>query len=117
MRQRVSLCRALIHDPPLLLMDEPFGALDALTREQLQVDLQRIWQNSRKTVVFVTHSIGEAIFLSDRVVVMTPRPGRIREVLRIDLPRPRAIDVRDTAAFAANVRHIHQLFQDMGVIH
>jgi NitT/TauT family transport system ATP-binding protein len=117
MRQRVSLCRALIHDPPLLLMDEPFGALDALTREQLQVDLQRLWHSSRKTVVFVTHSISEAVFLSDRVVVMTPRPGRIREVLRIDLPRPRAIDVRDSAAFAANVRHISHLFQDMGVIH
>ena len=117
MRQRVSICRALIHDPPLLLMDEPFGALDALTREQLQVDLQRIWQSSRKTVLFVTHSISEAVFLSDRVVVMTPRPGKIREVLRIDLPRPRAIDVRDTEAFAANVRHINRLFQDMGVIH
>jgi NitT/TauT family transport system ATP-binding protein len=117
MRQRVSLCRALIHDPPLLLMDEPFGALDALTREQLQVDLQRIWQTSRKTVVFVTHSISEAVFLSDRVVVMTPRPGRVREVLRIDLSRPRAIDVRDTPAFGNNVRHINHLFQDMGVIH
>ncbi len=117
MRQRVSICRALIHDPPLLLMDEPFGALDALTREQLQVDLQRIWQSSRKTVLFVTHSISEAVFLSDRVVVMTPRPGRIREVLRIGLPRPRAIDVRDTEAFAANVRHINRLFQEMGVIH
>jgi NitT/TauT family transport system ATP-binding protein len=90
---------------------------DALTREQLQVDLQRIWQNSRKTVLFVTHSISEAVFLSDRVVVMTPRPGRIREVLRIGLPRPRAIDVRDTEAFAANVRHINRLFQEMGVIH
>jgi NitT/TauT family transport system ATP-binding protein len=117
MRQRVSICRALIHDPPLLLMDEPFGALDALTREQMQVDLQRIWQSSRKTVLFVTHSISEAVFLSDRVVVMTPRPGKIREVLRIDLPRPRAIDVRDTPQFAGHVRHINRLFQEMGVIH
>ncbi|HYD57924.1 MAG TPA: ABC transporter ATP-binding protein [Burkholderiales bacterium] len=117
MRQRVSICRGLIHDPPLLLMDEPFGALDALTREQLQVDLQRIWQNTKKTVVFVTHSISEAVFLSDRVVVMTPRPGRIREVLRIDLPRPRGLDVRDTEAFAANVRHVNHLFQELGVIH
>jgi len=116
MRQRVSICRALIHDPPLLLMDEPFGALDALTREQLQVDLQRIWQSSRKTVVFVTHSIGEAVFLSDRVVVMTPRPGKIRQVLRIDLPRPRGVEVRNGEPFAANVRHINHLFQEMGVI-
>jgi NitT/TauT family transport system ATP-binding protein len=117
MRQRVSLCRALIHDPPLLLMDEPFGALDALTRKQLQVDLQRIWQASRKTVVFVTHSIDEALFLSDRVIVMTPRPGAIRQVLRIDLPRPRGLEVRDSNVFAANDRHINQLFQQMGVIH
>ena len=116
MRQRVAICRALIHDPPLLLMDEPFGALDALTREQLQVDLQRIWQASRKTVVFVTHSIGEAVFLSDRVVVMTPRPGKVRQVLRIDLPRPRSLDVRDSEAFALNVRHVNHLFQEMGVI-
>jgi NitT/TauT family transport system ATP-binding protein len=116
MRQRVAICRALIHDPPLLLMDEPFGALDALTREQLQVDLQRIWQASRKTVVFVTHSIGEAVFLSDRVVVMTPRPGKVRQVLRIDLPRPRSLDVRDSEAFAVNVRHVNHLFQEMGVI-
>jgi NitT/TauT family transport system ATP-binding protein len=117
MRQRVAICRALIHDPPLLLMDEPFGALDALTREQLQVDLQRIWQTSRKTVVFVTHSIGEAVFLSDRVVVMTPRPGKIRQVLKIDLPRPRGLEVRDSDVFGANVRHINHLFQEMGVIH
>jgi len=116
MRQRVAICRALIHDPPLLVMDEPFGALDAFTREQLQVDLQRIWQDSRKTVLFVTHSIDEAVFLSDRVVVMTPRPGKIREVLRIDLPRPRRLDVRDNEHFVASVRHINHLFQDMGVI-
>jgi len=116
MRQRVSLCRALVHDPPLLLMDEPFGALDALTREQLQVDLQRIWQQSRKTVVFVTHSIAEAVFLSDRVVVMTPRPGRIREVLAIDLPRPRDLDVRESQAFNQYVRRVSRLFQEMGVI-
>ena len=116
MRQRVAICRALIHDPPLLLMDEPFGALDALTREQLQLDLQRIWQSTRKTVVFVTHSIGEAVFLSDRVVVMTPRPGRIREVMRIDLARPRGVEVRDSEAFSAAVRRINHLFQEMGVI-
>jgi NitT/TauT family transport system ATP-binding protein len=116
MRQRVAICRALIHDPQLLLMDEPFGALDALTREQLQVDLQRIVQTTRKTVVFVTHSISEAVFLADRVVVMTPRPGSIREVLKIELQRPRGLDVRDTEAFTANVQHINHLFQEMGVI-
>jgi NitT/TauT family transport system ATP-binding protein len=117
MRQRVAICRALIHEPPLLLMDEPFGALDALTREQLQVDLQRIWQGTKKTVVFVTHSIDEAIFLSDRVVVMTPRPGRIHDVLRINLQRPRSLAVRDSDVFADNVRHVNHLFQTMGVIH
>jgi NitT/TauT family transport system ATP-binding protein len=116
MRQRVALCRALVHDPPLLLMDEPFGALDALTRDQLQVDLQRIWQESRKTVVFVTHSIAEAVFLSDRVLVMTPRPGRIREVLPIALARPRDLDVRESAEFGQYVHHVNRLFRQMGVI-
>jgi NitT/TauT family transport system ATP-binding protein len=116
MRQRVAICRALIHEPPLLLMDEPFGALDALTRAQLQIDLQNIWQSSRKTVVFVTHSIEEAVFLSDRVIVMTPRPGRVREVVEIDLARPRRLDVRDSPVFANAIRRVNHLFQDMGVI-
>jgi len=116
MRQRVALCRALVHDPPLLLMDEPFGALDALTRDQLQIDLQRIWQESRKTVLFVTHSIPEAVFLSDRIVVMTPRPGRIRETIRIDLPRPRPLDLRESPAFTHLVHHVNRLFQQIGVI-
>jgi len=116
MRQRVAICRALIHEPPLLLMDEPFGALDALTRAQLQIDLQNIWQSSRKTVVFVTHSIEEAVFLSDRVIVMTPRPGRVREIIGIDLPRPRRLDVRDSPVFAAAIRRVNYLFEEMGVI-
>jgi NitT/TauT family transport system ATP-binding protein len=116
MRQRVALCRALVHDPPLLLMDEPFGALDALTRDQLQVDLQHIWQESRKTVLFVTHSIPEAVFLSDRVIVMTPRPGRIREILAIELPRPRDLAIRESPAFAQYVHRVNRLFQQMGVI-
>jgi NitT/TauT family transport system ATP-binding protein len=116
MRQRVAICRALIHEPPLLLMDEPFGALDALTRAQLQIDLQNIWQSSRKTVVFVTHSIEEAVFLSDRVIVMTPRPGRVREVIEVDLPRPRGLAARESPAFTDIIRRVNHLFQDMGVI-
>src|SRR5207248_6872264 len=87
MRQRVSICRALIHDPPLLLMDEPFGALDALTREQLALDLQAIWMRTHKTVLFVTHSISEAVMLADRIILMTPRPGTIDHIYEIDLPR------------------------------
>jgi NitT/TauT family transport system ATP-binding protein len=116
MRQRVAICRALIHDPPLLLMDEPFGALDALTRAQLQIDLQAVWQTTRKTVVFVTHSIEEAVFLSDRVIVMTPRPGRIRDIIDINLPRPRDLDVREHPAFTEVLHRVNHLFQDMGVI-
>src|SRR5262249_48657673 len=100
MRQRVSICRALVHDPTVLLMDEPFGALDALTREQLMLDLLRIWQERRKTVLFVTHSISEAVFLSDRVVVLTQRPARIQEIIAIDLPRPRGLKVRQSLEFA-----------------
>jgi NitT/TauT family transport system ATP-binding protein len=116
MRQRVAICRALIHDPPLLLMDEPFGALDALTRAQLQIDLQTIWQSTRKTVVFVTHSIEEAVFLSDRIIVMTPRPGRVREVIDVDLSRPRGLDVRKHPAFTEAINRVNHLFQEMGVI-
>lgn len=116
MRQRVSICRALIHDPPLLLMDEPFGALDALTRDQLNLDLQTIWQESKKTVLFVTHSIAEAVFLSDRVVVMSPRPGKVSDILRVDLPRPRSHGVRETPAFAEYTKAIRSIFQAQGVL-
>jgi NitT/TauT family transport system ATP-binding protein len=99
MRQRVSICRALVHDPPLLLMDEPFGALDAMTREELGLELLRVWSERRKTVVFVTHSIAEAILLADRVVVMTPRPGRIVRTVSITLPRPRTLDMEFSEEF------------------
>ena len=105
MQQRVALCRALVHDPALLLMDEPFGALDALTREQLNLELQRIWSETRKAVVLITHSITEAVMLADRVVVMTPRPGRIKGVVAIGLPRPRTFaSLRDPAFHAASDR-------------
>jgi NitT/TauT family transport system ATP-binding protein len=116
MRQRVSICRALLHDPPLLLMDEPFGALDALTRDQLTLDLQRLWNERRKTVVFITHSVGEAVFLSDHVVIMTPRPGRVDRVLEIGLPRPRTLAVRETPQFAAYTREILDLFLARGIL-
>ncbi len=116
MRQRVSICRALVHDPPLLLMDEPFGALDALTRDQLNLDLQDIWVESRKTILFVTHSITEAVFLSDTVIVMTPQPGRVGAVVDIDLPRPREFAIRETPAFGSYARQIRGLFETWGVL-
>jgi NitT/TauT family transport system ATP-binding protein len=99
MAQRVALARALIQDPDLLLLDEPFGALDALTRERMGVELLRIWQSSRKTVVMVTHSISEALLLADRVIMLTPRPGRILLDVKVDLPRPRQEDVRYSPKF------------------
>jgi NitT/TauT family transport system ATP-binding protein len=116
MQQRVSICRALIHNPPLLLMDEPFSALDALTRDQFNLDLQGIWEQHHKTAIFVTHSIAEAVFLSDRVVVMSPRPGRIETILDIDLPRPRTLDMRETPEFARHSRAIRDIFQARGVL-
>ena len=108
MQQRVGIVRALIHDPALLLMDEPFGALDAMTREQMNVELQRIWMERRKTVLFITHSTSEAVFLADRVLVMTSRPGKIQDQLDIDLPRPRSLDVMNTEKFGGYVRRIRQ---------
>ncbi len=115
MRQRASICRALVHDPPLLLMDEPFGALDALTREQIAMDIQRVWMEKRKTALFITHSIPEAVLLADRVVVMSPRPGRIVEILDIDLPRPRRLD-RVPAIFNEYTGRIREIFKARGVL-
>jgi NitT/TauT family transport system ATP-binding protein len=116
MRQRVSICRALIHNPPQLLMDEPFGALDALTRDQLVLDLQRLWNDTRMTVLFITHSVAEAIFLSDRIVVMTPRPGRIDRVIDINLPRPRTLAMGETPEFNSYNRQILDLLLASGVL-
>ena len=115
MRQRVSICRALVHDPPLLLMDEPFGALDALTREQISMDIQRLWMEQRKTALHITHSIPEAVLLADRVVVMSPRPGRIVEIIDIDLPRPRRLD-KLPPAFNDYAGRIRDIFKSKGVL-
>ncbi len=110
MRQRTAIARALIHDPPLLLMDEPFGALDALTREQMRIDLEELWMQSRKTVLFITHSIDEAVLLADRVLVMSPRPGKVEQDITIALPRPRGLDARKNPAFAAAAETITNIF-------
>jgi NitT/TauT family transport system ATP-binding protein len=117
MRQRVAMCRSLLLEPRLLLMDEPFGALDALTRDQLNVDLYRLWQRQRMTVVFVTHSISEAIFLSSRIVVFSPRPGKVIEDIRIELPDDRKLAVRETEPFGRYARHVRGLFENMGLLH
>jgi NitT/TauT family transport system ATP-binding protein len=101
MAQRVAIARVLVHDPDVLLLDEPFGGLDALTRERMSVELLRIWQTQRKTMVMVTHSITEAIFMADRVLVLSSRPGQVRLDVIIDLPRPRLEDMHYTAAFGA----------------
>jgi NitT/TauT family transport system ATP-binding protein len=116
MRSRVSICRALLHDPPLLLMDEPFAALDAITRDQLALDFQTFWQRDRRTVVFITHNIAEAVFLGDRVLVMTARPGRIAEIIDIDLPRPRDLMIRDAAEFTRYTARVRELFMQHGIL-
>ena len=116
MQQRVSIARALIHDPAILLMDEPFGALDAMTREQMNLDLMRIREGSGKTILLITHSIPEAVLLGDRVVVMSPRPGRIVDLIDIELPRPRDLDAVATPAFGQYARRIREhLFARAGL--
>jgi NitT/TauT family transport system ATP-binding protein len=112
MRQRVNLARAFAVNPEVLLMDEPFAALDAQTREVMQVELIRIWNAERKTVVFVTHQIDEAVFLSDRVIVFAARPGRVKEIVSIDLPRPRPLAIKRTPDFAAYVDRIWSLLEE-----
>jgi len=110
MQQRVAIARALMLSPSLLLMDEPFGALDAMTREQMNMELQKISMATRATVIFVTHSIAEAVFLSDRVMVMTGRPAILKEVVEIDIPRPRSLEMIASGQFGGLVSHLRQLF-------
>jgi NitT/TauT family transport system ATP-binding protein len=117
MRQRVSLARTLVHDPPLLMMDEPFGSLDALTRLQVRHDLEELWMARRPTVLFITHSVEEAVGLSDRVIVMSPSPGEIIDELQIDLPRPRPLAIGESPELAEYVSRIFWHFERLGVLH
>jgi len=114
MQQRASICRALVHDPAVLLMDEPFGALDAMTREKMNLELQRIWSETRKTVLFITHSIPESVFLSDRVLVMSERPGSVAAIYDVDLPRPRTLAMMGSPAFTALAQRVRAHFYSQG---
>jgi len=116
MQQRAAIARALVHNPRILLMDEPFGALDALTREQMNMELQRIWAESGKTVFLITHSIPEAVFLGDRVMVMTNRPGKVDRIIDVGIPRPRPLDSMGTARFGEVATQIRALFEQKGYI-
>lgn len=115
MRQRVSIARALVHDPSMLLMDEPFGALDAITRTQIRHDLEMLWLDTQKTVLFITHSIEEAVGLSDRVLVMSNGPGTIVDEIRIDLPRPRPAHLGEYSVFSEYAKRIYTIFEKLGV--
>lgn len=114
MQQRAAIVRALVHEPAILMMDEPFGALDAMTREAMNMEILRIWNATRKTVLFVTHSITEAIFLADRVFVMTPRPGALAQVITIDLPRPRRLELINSREFGIHAAQIRMLLNAHG---
>jgi len=116
MQQRVAIARALVHDPTMLLMDEPFGALDAMTRESMNLEIRRIWRDSGKTVLFVTHSIPEAVFLGTRVLVLSPRPGRIADLVEVDLGDERDLDLMTSDRFGTYSRRIRRHFQSKGVI-
>ena len=116
MRQRVSLARALIHDPKVLLMDEPFGALDAITRTQMRHDLETLWMEKRKTVMFITHSVEEAVGLSDRVIVLSAGPGNIVDEIQIDLPRPRPVKIGEHSSFIRYADRIYEIMRKMGVL-
>jgi NitT/TauT family transport system ATP-binding protein len=116
MRQRVSLGRAVLHDPPVLLMDEPFGALDAITRTQMRHDLETLWLGRRSTVLFITHSVEEAVGLSDRVIVMSPGPGRIVEEISIDLARPRPVELGQDVSFVHYTDRVYAIFRKLGVL-
>lgn len=116
MRQRVSLIRTLVHDPSVILMDEPFGALDALTRLQVRSDLEAMWLRRRPTVLFITHSVEEAVGLSDRILVMSPSPGEVIDEIKVELPRPRPLVLGDAPEFGAYVNRIHHHFERLGVL-
>ena len=116
MQQRAAFCQAMVHNPQIMLLDEPLGKLDAMTRDRIRTDLQSLWMQQRPTVLFVTHSIEEAVQLSSRVAVITPRPGRIDRIIPVDLPYPRDIDVKNSPEFTAHVREIQEIFRGFGVI-
>jgi NitT/TauT family transport system ATP-binding protein len=116
MKQRVAIARVLAYDPDLLLMDEPFAALDAQTREDMQIELLRIWEVDKKTILFVTHSIDEAILLADRVAFMSSQPGHIREIIEIDLPRPRTEEIRNSVEFSQIRKNLWSLLQDEALL-
>ena len=116
MQQRAAFCQAMIHDPKVVLLDEPLGKLDAMTREHIRADLQRLWMRSRPTVVFVTHSIEEAVQLSTEVAVITPRPGKIDTIVPVELPFPRDLAVKNSPEFIAHVKHIQEIFHGYGVL-